>query len=122
MDERRTDMIRLNRFIELDQAGHSATQIATQLGVTTRTITRWRNTTGRSKTGAPTVHPETDRQHAARLIEDGCSFAETAATIGVTPSTIRRWFPNATAWTRQETGLWRQALYGFGGRPLKDAA
>lgn len=115
MDEKRTDMVRLGRFKALDDAGYSAPQIAQRLGVNVRTVTRWRNSTSRSR-AKPIVRPESDREHARRLIDDGCSFAEAAETVGVTASTIRRWFPDARAWTPREAGLWRQALYGFGGQ------
>lgn len=116
-------MVRLNMFKNLDAAGFSAAQIAERLKVSTRTVTRWRNSTGRSHTPPPTMRPESDREHARRLIDDGCSLTETAETVGVTPATIRRWFPDATGWSRRDVGLWRQMLYDFDGQPrLKEAA
>lgn len=106
----------MNRFLALDDTGHSAEQIAKQLGVTPRTIARWRRATGRLHRPATIKRPQSTREQARRLIDDGCSFAEVARTVGVDPVTIRKWFPDAHAWSKREAGLYRQMLYGFEGR------
>lgn len=106
----------MNTFLVLDDAGHSAEQIAERLGVTPRTVTRWRRATGRLHRPATVKRPESTREQARRLVDDGCSFAEAARTVGVDPVTIRKWFPDAPAWSKREAGLYRQMLYGFQGR------
>lgn len=107
----------MNQFAALDDAGNTTRHIATELGVTTRTIQRWRQATGRPRRLEPKPpHTSTDREQARRLIEDGCSITETARTIGVSWVTIRAWFPEARAWSKREAGLYRQMLYGFEGR------
>ena len=105
-----------DRFIELDNAGWSAPQIAKTLGVSARTVTRWRKTAGRSQPGAATPRPAEVREAALRLVEDGASFAEVAATVGVSPKTINRWFPDHQAWSRNEAGRWAATVRQFNKR------
>lgn len=104
------------RFFELDDEGKSAVQIGLELGVTKRTVQRWRRATGRSQGESPAQHPDSDRELAARLLDDGCPILEVARTVGVTSHTIRRWFPDARPWTHSEAGLYRWMLYGFEGK------
>lgn len=105
-----SDAAVISRFMELQQSGRSAAQIATIMNVTTRTVTRWRKQTGTSTTGTVVKLPQETRQQARDLVEAGCSFAEAARTVGVTPATIRRWFPDAIAWTKNQAGEYRQIL------------
>ena len=91
-------------FVELEHSGMSYRQIAQQLGVSGRTVTRWRRRIGRP-VGVPAVpRPQSDRDFAWRLLEDGCSIAETARTVGVKATTILRWFPDAPRYTHQQAG------------------
>lgn len=46
------------------------------------------------------------REQARRLIEDGCSLAETARTVGVDAKTVGRWFPDAPRMTTAEVAEW----------------
>ena len=98
------DEVTLARFIQLDEAGHSSPYIADKLGVTTRTVQRWRHQTGRSKAGRATPHPPAAREQARRILADGASRAEAARTIGVTARTIHRWFPDVPGWTKKQAG------------------
>lgn len=98
------DNPKFNRFIELDTIGWGAKNIAAELGVTQRTITRWRASAGRLRRPAQTTHTNAERQQALNLIRGGAPFTEAAATIGVTNATIRRWFPDEPAWTKSQSG------------------
>lgn len=96
------------RFLELDDAGWSGRQMAKELKVNERTITRWRAATGRAKREAPVAHPQSDRDRAAEMIADGAPFQEAAAAVGVSFHTIRHWFPDAKAWTKSQAGQYGQ--------------
>lgn len=96
--DRFEDMARLQR------AGANSRQIARELGVSIRTVSRWRNRTGTSLVPPAVPRPQSDRDYAARLLDDGCSIRETALTIGVSQATIVRWIPNAPRMTPQEAG------------------
>nr|WP_278101140.1 helix-turn-helix domain-containing protein [Microbacterium proteolyticum] len=96
------------RFIELDDMGWSARMIAAELHVNERTVTRWRQASGRLKQERQTRHPDTDRQTALDLIEQGASLREAANTVGVTEQTIRRWFPDVPAWSKSQAGQYGQ--------------
>jgi transposase len=97
-----------DRFLELDDAGWSGRQIAKDLGVAERTVCRWRALTGRAKQEAPATHPASDRARAAEMIADGAPIQEAAAAVGVTYATVRRWFPDAQAWTKSQAGQYGQ--------------
>lgn len=103
------------RFRGMDQAGHSLREIAVAFDVSVRTVGRWRTKLGLTKSEAKTTRPQTDRDRAAALLDDGCSFAEAARTIGVTASCIRRWFPDRAAWTHEEAGAYGMHLRKLGG-------
>ena len=46
------------------------------------------------------------RERARLLIEDGCTLAETARSVGVDAKTIGRWFPTAPRMTPAEVAEW----------------
>jgi transposase-like protein len=55
----------------------------------------------------PAPRPAADREAARRLIFDqGTTIAEAARTIGATPGTVARWFPDAPKMTRHERSAW----------------
>ena len=93
------------RFIELDAQGRSASEIARALGTCARTISRWRKVAGRSQGEGrkPPTAPEL-LQQARALIDDGCSIAEAARTIGVSPMTLGTRLPDAPRYTHQQAG------------------
>ncbi|WP_396653091.1 helix-turn-helix domain-containing protein [Microbacterium resistens] len=90
----------------MEQAGASLAQIADAFRVSTRTASRWRERLGLQHQEPHHPRPRSDRDHAAALLDDGCSFAEVARTLGVTGPTIRRWFPDRRSWTREERGAY----------------
>lgn len=92
------------RFQALDAAGLSGPQIADRLGVHERTVSRWRARAGRQKRPATIPTPQSRRDLAWRLIEDGCPVAEAARTVGVAPRTVRGWFPHAPSLTPSQAG------------------
>lgn len=101
-------------YLGCEQAGLSATQIAERFGVTERTVVRWRAQTGRRKQTASPRRPASIRAAAERLLDDGCSFAEVARTVGVDRTTLHRWFPGRQAWTPIQAGQFA-AMVRLGG-------
>lgn len=97
------------KVAEMTRRGYTAREIAQALGVTMRTVTRSRRRTGVST--SPRYWMTDDEIAAARtLLEDGCSFAETARTLGRGASTIAAHFPGR-GWTQDqvvEYATWRR--------------
>lgn len=89
-------------FLWCEAVGMSARQIAERFGVTTRTVVRWRNRMNVTHMPAHEAHSPEDRELARRLLEDGCSFHETARTVGASDATVRGWFPDIPAWTKKQ--------------------
>lgn len=85
------------RVYELTRTGHSAREIAAQLGITTRTVIRHRRATGCAE---PVPVPLTPRQEAdaRRLLDDGASLTEAARTVGCSQRALYRRWPDA-AWS-----------------------
>ena len=82
----------------LTRQGLSARQIAARLGVSMRTVARYRTSAGVAKPKPPLI---TEEQWATvqRLLDDGCSAEEAARTIGVTATPLRRRYPDV-AWDK----------------------
>ena len=80
--------------------GWSLAEIAEEIGVSTRTVRRYRNEMGISETPAP---PITYLQEGIMkvLAEDGASVKEIARSAGVSKGAVLRRFPDA-AWTHAE--------------------
>lgn len=89
-------------FLQCEQAGMSAAQMAERFNVSTRTIERWRNRLGVTHCAQTPRMPDSARRQAEYLLDQGCSFSETARTVGVSWKTIYRWFPDRHPWSRQE--------------------
>lgn len=94
----------LELFTRYDDLGWSAAEIAQALGVTPRTVVRWRTLTGRRHGSTIEPLPAVLRDRARALIEDGCSRSEVARTLGVTRTTVTRWFPEYPGWSQSEGG------------------
>ena len=93
---------RRERAATLTREGRSATEIADILGVSPRTVARYRRMTG-TQLGEPSPRLTDNQIELIRqLLEDGCSRAETARTVGVSPHAVRRHFPDKH-WTREQT-------------------
>ncbi|QNL30175.1 helix-turn-helix DNA binding protein [Gordonia phage Mariokart] len=89
----------IERTVELTRAGYTAAQIAEELRITVRSVTRYRNRAGISQ---PTKrHPPETWERAQRLLADGASYRETAMTVGVDPTHLRLKYPGfgwASGW------------------------
>lgn len=85
-------------FKSLQSSGLSASQIAARMGVTARTVQRWRGRLGllqRSDSPFATRPITTDRlERACALLEDGASRREVMRSVGVSYDTLRRHFPD----------------------------
>lgn len=108
---------RLAEFIDLDRRGLSARQIAEQMSVTTRTVSRWRARLDRSKGTRAVRTPDDLREHARQIVVAGGSFEDAAQTIGVSRFTVRKWFPDLPGWTKAQAGA-----YGVMARRLNHVA
>lgn len=92
-------------LLALHHAGKTANEIAQALGVTTRTVERYRARLGvsvPSPRSAWRVSPEWKARVEA-LLEDGTSLAEAARTVGCNDVTMRRHFPGR-GWTKEQAG------------------
>lgn len=101
-------------FLACDRAGMSARQLAERFGVTARTVQRWRKRLGVKHRQYVEKHPKSDRAMVEYLLDEGCSFTEAGRTIGVSDVTIRRWFPDRSAWTKQEVVEYAVLIRQFG--------
>lgn len=97
------DADRPARIKRMTAAGMTAPQIATALGISTRTVQRHREKTGCAQPAPTPLTPE-QLAHAETLLHDGCSIKEVARTIGCGQYTIRRHFPGSTGWPHQQCG------------------
>jgi transposase-like protein len=93
-----------DRFTELNNRGYSAERIAADLGVSARSVQRWRAQTGSRIKPAPAQLPHEAHRRVRALLDDGASMEEAARTVGISSRTIRRWFPDARPWTRSQVG------------------
>lgn len=88
------------RIAELTLAGYSAAEIATQIGITARTVVRARSRTGASR---PCNHNNymtpAEMARAEALLDDGASLSEVARTLGRSTVTLSKWFPGR-GWPR----------------------
>lgn len=89
-------------FLACERAGMSARQLAERFDVTSRTVQRWRKRLGIKYRQYVQKHPASDHEMVEYLLNEGCSFAEAARTVGVSDTTIYQWFPDRKPWTKQE--------------------
>jgi len=89
------------RVAELTRQGLSAPQIAEIVGITERTVVRDRSAVGCAQPYVSNPLSEEQRCRAEELLNDGCSIAEVARTIGRSPSAVKRAFPGR-GWTRAQ--------------------
>lgn len=90
---------RRNTIVELTKQGYSATEIASQLGITKRSVVRNRRAAGISRPGANLI-TETELAAARQLLEDGASYGEVGRTLGRSQSSIAAHLPGY-GWTRE---------------------
>jgi DNA invertase Pin-like site-specific DNA recombinase len=92
----------VDEIITLTRNGLSARTIANRLGVTPRTVVRWRSKRGASKgPGYPPVTKERLAQ-AKALLEDGASRSEVQRTLHISEYTLKRNFPGC-GWSSEES-------------------
>jgi methylphosphotriester-DNA--protein-cysteine methyltransferase len=91
---------RCERVAEWTRAGVVAEDIAARLKISKRSVLRYRRRAGVAQ---PPPVPLTAEQlaRAEHLLDDGCSVAETARTIGCSDRSVVRHFPGR-AWTREQ--------------------
>ena len=91
---------RRDRVTELTRQGLTAKQIAEQLGVTERTISRDRAARGITQPTAPRV-TESEFARAKEMLDDGASYEEVARTLRRSHTAFRHRFPGYTL-TKEE--------------------
>lgn len=107
------------RFEEIRHLPWSAVRFARHLGVSDRTIVRWRAQDGISRRLPARRYTPEDREMARRLADERCPIAEIARTVGCDESTIRRWLPDYPGISPVEAGRLARAIRRF---ELGDAA
>lgn len=84
---------RMERAARLTRQGYTATEIAEDLGVTTRSVQRYRREAGISRPPhAFRWTPEAD-ETARRMLDSGSTRAAVARAIGAAHATVSRRYP-----------------------------
>ena len=92
----------------------SAREIAEELGVSERTVTRRRARLGISDGGARVALTPEQKALAKEMLEDGASYAEVGRTVGRHASTVKKHFPGY-GWTVQQCVEWSVFVRSMGG-------
>lgn len=87
-----TDPVLCERIVELTRNGWSGAQIADELGMSTRTVSRVRSRAGVASFRHRKL-TEAETQFLRQLLEDGCTYGEAARTIGRRVGVIKKHFP-----------------------------
>jgi hypothetical protein len=95
---KRKAVINYDKVRTLTQQGHTAWQIAHELGCSTSAITKIRIRLGIS---SPRILTPERKQQIEAAIQDGWSQAEICRTHHVDPETMRRHYPDAK-WGREQ--------------------
>lgn len=97
--------VTLEEYASIHRPDLPAAEAARQLGVSARTITRYRARLGVSQAHPDATKRMTPEQLAAieAKLDDGWPLLEIEKTLGVTYKTIARHFPGR-AWTRSQIG------------------
>lgn len=101
-------------FRMCDRAGYTAAQLAQRFNITERSVSRWRTRLGINHRPPATPYPETMHEAAERLLDDGCSFHEAARTLGISSTTLYRWFPDRPRWSTQQCSEFAVLVRMFG--------
>ena len=99
---------RRDRVAAMTRQKRTTRQIAKALGVTGRTINRDRAATGIAQ---PSPIPVTEAQInlARTLLIDGCSYADAARTVGLSPTTVIHHLPGY-GWTPEYVREWARFI------------
>lgn len=92
--------LRRQQVAELTRKGRTAAQIGAVLGISDRSVVRHRRVAGCLVTEYHTPLTAAEIAEAERLLDEGCSYAETARTLGRGARTLREHFPGR-GWDRQ---------------------
>jgi len=101
--DRESTALRRKRITEMTQQGLSSPEIAAMLGMSERSVTRARVLCECTLGEAAVPATDDERRRALELLTDGCSYMETARTIGRSSTAVRRWFPGYE-WTAAQCG------------------
>lgn len=88
-------------------AGLTAAQIADILGISERTVVRARRARGCQQGPPPRPMTAEEINQAREMLDDGCSYAEVARSLGRSSGVIRRLFPGR-GWPRGAGGRFGQ--------------
>lgn len=99
---------RRQRAADMTRAGHSAAEIATILGVSPRTVVRYRVAAEVAQPGPVVVWTPEVIAAAEAMVEDRVPAAEIARTLGIADTTVLARYPHA-AWSRAEDAAHRRA-------------
>lgn len=83
--------VKADKIAELSRSGYSVNQIAKSLGLTERSVSRYRAAAGLSRPAHKKLSDEQMRT-AAMLYADECPLTEIARTVGCNVSTIQKKF------------------------------
>jgi DNA-binding CsgD family transcriptional regulator len=95
--------LRRERVAQLTREGRSAVDIAALVGITKRSVVRIRSDMGLSRESSGPPMTEDERRRALDLLQDGCSYAEVARTLGRNKNVIAARWPGYS-WTRTQAG------------------
>lgn len=104
---------RWERIADLSRRGVSATEIAHQVGVNVSMVHRVRRMYGLTRTSNQRPFTAEERARMQELLDDGCSIAEAARTIGRSPAYAWKLF-KGQGWTRAECGEYTRLLREYG--------
>ena len=118
----RRETINRDQVRQLTQQGHTAEQIAVQLGCSASAITKIRHELGIQNPQHRPIPPERKARIEA-MLDDGCSYAEIRRTLGVTHETLQRHFPGR-GWNREQQNDFIRATrtYNWGHRRAEGRA
>lgn len=104
------DQLDVEKLIRMVEEGASIAQIAPALGVTERSVSRYKQALGLTQcnTGYRRL-PDGWKERAQTLFDEGYSQAGVAEVVGVSVDAVARHFPGR-GWTHSERGVYaRQA-------------
>lgn len=111
-------------FKEMQRQGLSAAQIADRMGVTQRTVTRWRKNAGLTQplpenVGRPVAGERLDA--AAEMLADGAPYQEVCRTLRMNGRTVRKYFPGIS-WSKEEAGQFAAQIHRIKSEARRNAA
>ncbi len=92
---------------EYTEDGLDCKQIADRLGCSEGTVSRIRTELGINVLSQVNKYPESVRQRALEMLEDGASYLDVGETLGISYTSLHRWFPNM-GWTPEEIYEYRK--------------